>query len=76
MDNTKNHQGEILKKLIEKAGAKLLYLSPYSPYFSPTEIFYSKFKFILKKTTPKTYKDLINGIANATITVNQENIIS
>jgi hypothetical protein len=31
MDNAKVHLGEIVREVIEKAGAKLIYLSPYSP---------------------------------------------
>lgn len=34
MDNAKIHQGEMVREFIEKAGAKLIYLSPYSPEFS------------------------------------------
>lgn len=30
MDNAKIHQGEIVTEVIEKAGAKLIYLSSYS----------------------------------------------
>ena len=37
MDNCPIHQGEEVKKAIEKIGAKLIYLSPYSPDFSPIE---------------------------------------
>jgi transposase len=39
MDNAKIHCGEMVKEFIEEAGAKLIYLSPYSPDFSPREIF-------------------------------------
>ncbi len=74
MDNAKIHQGEIVREFIEKAGAKLLYLSPYSPEFSPIENLWSKVKSILRKTAARTYKDLIDGIANAMIEVTQSNI--
>lgn len=37
MDNAKIHYGEMVREIIEEAGAKLLYLSPYSPEFSPIE---------------------------------------
>lgn len=40
MDNAKIHLGEMVRELIEKAGAKLIYLSPYSPEFSPIENFW------------------------------------
>ncbi len=34
MDNAQIHLGEMVRELIEKAEAKLIYLSPYSPEFS------------------------------------------
>lgn len=74
MDNAKIHQGEMVREIIEKAGAKLLYLSPYSPEFSPIENLWSKVKAILKKTAARNYKDLINGITDAMQKVTQENI--
>ena len=74
MDNAKIHQGEMVRKFIEQAGATLLYLSPYSPEFSPIENFWSKVKSILRKTAARTYKDLIDAIANAMLNVTQENI--
>ena len=72
--NAKIHQGEMVREAIEKAGAKLVYLSPYSPEFSPIENFWSKVKDILRKTAARTYKDLIDGITNAMHKVTQENI--
>lgn len=74
MDNARIHQGEMVREFIEQAGAKLIYLSSYSPEFSPIENFWSKVKSILRKTAARTYKDLINGIANAMLQVTQENI--
>ena len=74
MDNAKIHQGEMVREFIEKAGAKLLYLSPYSPEFSPIENFWSKVKSILRKTAARTYKDLIDAIANAMLELTQSNI--
>ena len=37
MDNAKIHLGEEIRLLIESVGAKLIYLSPYSPEFNPIE---------------------------------------
>ncbi|NEQ82705.1 MAG: hypothetical protein F6K26_21420 [Moorea sp. SIO2I5] len=34
MDNAKIHLGEMVREVIKKAGAKLVYLPPYSPEFS------------------------------------------
>ncbi len=74
MDNAQIHLGEMVRELIEKAGAKLIYLSPYSPEFSPIENFWSKVKAILKKVKARTYKDLIDGITEAMLQVTKEDI--
>lgn len=74
LDNAKIHQGEIVKQLVEGAGATLIYLSPYSPEFSPIENFWSKVKALLRKTAARTYEDLIDGITNAMLNVTQDNI--
>jgi transposase len=74
MDNAKIHQGEMVREFIEQVGAKLIYLSPYSPEFSPIENLWSKVKSILRKTAARTYTDLIDGITNAMLQVTQSNI--
>ena len=74
LDNAKIHQGEMVREAIEKVGGKLLYLSPYSPEFSPVENFWSKVKARLKKIGARTYKELIEGITNAMLSVTQEDI--
>lgn len=74
MDNAKIHLGKNIRELIEKAGAKLLYLSPYSPEFSPIENFWSKVKAILKKAKARTYKDLVAAISEAMLKVTKDDI--
>ncbi len=74
MDNAKIHKGDNIRKLIEQAGAKLIYLPPYSPEFSPIENFLSKVKSILRKIKARTYKDLINAITDAMFQVTKTDI--
>jgi transposase len=74
IDNAKIHFGEMLKEAIENAGAKLIYLSPYSPEFSPIENFWSKVKAILRKLQARTYQDLIDSITDAMLQVTQNDI--
>jgi transposase len=74
MDNAKIHLGEMVREPIENAGAKLLYLSPYSPEFSPIENFWSKVKAILRKIKARTYQNLIDGIIDAMLQVTQQDI--
>lgn len=74
MDNAKIHLGEMVREAIEKTGAKLVYLSPYSPEFSPVENFWSKVKAILRKLEARTYQNLIDGITEAMLQVTQQDI--
>lgn len=74
LDNAQIHLGEMVRELIEQAGAKLIYLSPYSPEFSPIENFWSKVKAMLKKAKARTYKDLINAITDAMFKVTKNDI--
>lgn len=74
LDNAKIHLGEIIREAIEQVGANLIYLSPYSPEFSPIENFWSKVKAILKKLKARTYKDLIDGITEAMLQVSKDDI--
>lgn len=74
MDNARIHLGKMVKEAIEEAGAKVIYLSPYSPEFSPIENFWSKVKAILRKLKARTYKNLIDGIFEAMLAVSQQDI--
>jgi len=62
MDNAKIHLGKIIREEIEKAGGSLIYLSPYSPDFSPIENFWSKVKNMIRKLKPRSYDDLVKAV--------------
>jgi transposase len=54
MDNLSSHKGPRVSKLIEAAGASLLYLPPYSPDFNPIENAFAKLKALLRKAAERT----------------------
>ena len=54
-----------IEKAINKAGAKLIFLPPYSPDFSPIENVWSKVKGILRSQGAIAYKALEEAIASA-----------
>jgi transposase len=47
MDNLSSHKGAKVRKMVEAAGASLLYLPPYSPDFNPIENAFAKLKALL-----------------------------
>jgi transposase len=58
MDNLGSHKGEAVRKAIEAAGARLLFLPPYSPDFNPIEKAFSKLKALLRKAAERTVDGL------------------
>jgi len=58
MDYCTIHTGEKREKTIKKKGDKLIYLSPYSPDFSPIENSWSKLKNILRSIKTTNYQEL------------------
>ena len=58
MDNLPAHKVKAIAPLIESVGAKVLYLSPYSPEFNPIEHWWSQVKALLRKVSPTTAKNV------------------
>ena len=65
MDNVSFHKVKGALAAIEAAGAKVKFLPPYSPDFSPIENMWSKIKAILRKLSPRTDKEFKKSISEA-----------
>ena len=65
MDNLGSHKGQRVCELIERAGATLLFLPPYSPDFNPIEMAFAKIKALLKKAAERTVTGLWDRIGDA-----------
>ncbi len=65
MANLPAHKVEAITLLIEAVGAKVLYLSPYSPEFNPIEHWWSQLKAFLRQFAPTTAKMVDTLIATA-----------
>src|SRR3712207_5260092 len=65
MDNLQAHKSTRVRKLIESAGASVLFLPPYSPDFSPIEEAFSKIKAILRSLEARTQETLVEAIGQA-----------
>ena len=62
MDNLSSHKGPNVHKMIEDAGAQLLFLPPYSPDLNPIELAFAKLKTKLRKAAERTVDGLWNTI--------------
>jgi hypothetical protein len=73
MDNLSSHKIEGVRQLIEKAGAEVLYLPPYSPDLNPIEKAWSKLKQILRSAKARTKDALEKAIAKAIRLITPDN---
>jgi len=71
LDNLGTHRASRIEEIAVSCGARVLWLPPYSPDFSPIELMWSKVKAYLKKVKARTQAELDKAIAEAlqTITV-------
>ena len=54
MDNLGSHKGQAVRRAIRAAGAKLLFLPPYSPDLNPIEQVFAKLKTLPRKADERT----------------------
>ncbi len=54
LDNLSSHKAAGVREAIEQAGARLLYLPPYSPDLNPIELAFSKLKWLLRSAAERT----------------------
>jgi transposase len=65
LDNLATHKVAGVREAIERAGARLLYLPPYSPDFNPIENLWSKVKQILRRLAPRDADELLQAAGSA-----------
>jgi transposase len=65
LDNLATHKVAGVRQAIERAGAQLLFLPPYSPDFNPIENLWSKVKQILRHLSPRNSLELLQASASA-----------
>ncbi len=58
LDNLSAHKRDKAAKAVQRRGARLLFLPPYSPDYNPIELAFSKFKAHMKRLKPRTVDEL------------------
>ena len=58
MDNLPAHKPVAVREAIERCGAELRFLPPYSPDFNPIEMAFAKLKALLRARTERTIETL------------------
>jgi transposase len=69
LDNLGAHRASRIEEIAKNRGARVIWLPPYSPDFSPIELMWSKVKTYLKKAKARTQEELEKAIALALKTI-------
>ena len=73
MDNLSAHKGPAVCLWIEKAGAEVLYLPPYSPDLNPIGKAWAKLKHLLREVKARTKETLDQAITQALPCITPDN---
>jgi transposase len=65
MDNLGSHKGRAIRRAIRAAGARLLFLPPYSPDLNPIEQVFAKLKTLIRKAEERTVDGLWRRIGGS-----------
>ena len=71
MDNLGSHKADAIRTAIRSAGARLLFLPPYSPDLNPIEQVFSKVKHTLRKHMGRTVEAVEHAIAQVLPEISQ-----
>ena len=61
-DNLSSHKGPAVTAAVERCGAQLLHLPPYSPDFNPIELAFAKLKTYLRTAAARTFNTLLKKL--------------
>lgn len=73
MDNLRAHKVKGVEELIQAAGARVVYLPPYSPDFNPIELAWSQLKNHLRKVAARTTEALGQAIGEGLARISPSN---
>jgi transposase len=65
LDNLGAHKASCLEQVAEECGARVLWLPPYSPDYSPIEHCWSKIKMALRAAKARTHDELDKALVKA-----------
>ncbi len=64
-DNLSCHKSPAVREALQKLGADIKYLPPYSPDMNPIEMAFSKIKAFLKASSPESFQQIVLNLGKA-----------
>ena len=63
LDNLGSHKGKAVRQIVRQAGARLLFLPPYSPDLNPIEQLFAKIKHTMRNAMGRTINAVHDALA-------------
>jgi transposase len=76
IDNLSAHKREPIRQQIERRGARLRFLPPYSPDWNPIELCWAKVKAALRDAKARTFETLVEALAAALRAVDPSEVLA
>lgn len=64
LDNLSSHKSLAATRAVEAAGARFVYLPPYSPDLNPIENIFSKVKQLFRSLRPRSFRAIVQAARN------------
>jgi transposase len=74
LDNLSSHKSRAAEAVVEAAGAKLVYLPPYSPDLNPIENLFAKIKQLIRGLRPRNWGEIIEAARKALLRITFDDI--
>ena len=65
LDNLSAHHASRIEEVAEECGARVIWLAPYSPDFSPIELMWSNIKTLMRAAKARTREELERALTAA-----------
>ena len=69
LDNLSSHKSSAAMTAVERVGAEMIYLPPYSPDLNPIENVFSKLKQLVRGLRPRNWRQIIEATKQALLTL-------
>jgi transposase len=76
LDNLASHKSSSAVAAVEKVGAKIVPLPPYSPDLNPIENLFSKLKQLIRAIRPRTWSQIIRATKQALLSLTQDDLFN
>lgn len=74
LDNLSSHKSVAAIAAVERVGAEMIYLPPYSPDLNPIENIFSKVKQWIRGRKPRSWTEIVEAIKNALLGITLEDL--